>query len=197
MTHTLLIPANLAGLAKLVAKENGRWEGLTGLLLSATEDGYQVEATAGRRRALVRGDGKSDEGVNGATNGATEALVPCDRWSGLLRLAKKGPAAVVLSDSQTVWKVGDQIAHVANVEGRWPPVDQCLPKDEPAAEFSIDPRLFAELLLVASACLGDEDNVRIRFWHKDKPVAVTGRCETLTFFGMQMPLMEPEGDDGE
>jgi DNA polymerase III sliding clamp (beta) subunit (PCNA family) len=190
----LQLPVNLSELARLASADAARYAAAN-VLLSERPDGYQLEATDGKRLGLVTGPGHEAEvppALAGAPGGAAEALIPAREFAAVLKAGRKGrgPVSAVLGEALTTFLAGNSLTGVENGVGRWPAVDQVLPEAEPAAEFVVDARLFAELLAVAAA-FADEPhhNVRIRYWHPDKPVAVTAaNAEGQSFFGLQMPV---------
>src|SRR5262245_66508802 len=107
----LHLPPNLAELARL-AGASARYA--TGcLLLSEQPEGYQLEATDGRRLAVVRGPGRADEPapeLAEAPAGAPTALVPAAAFAKLLKSARSGrPALTVLGPDSTTWLVGGTV----------------------------------------------------------------------------------------
>jgi hypothetical protein len=190
----LKLPANVASLAKLADPTNRRFA-LAGLLVSERPEGYQVEATDGKRLGIVRGPGaqaERPEALADAPNGATEAIIGAADFAALVKANGKArwPALLVLGYEASTFLTGGKVVRVRNLDGRWPAIDQVLPSTPPAVEFAVTAKLFAELLLVAAA-FGDEGNgnVLIRFWDKDKPVATqTANSSGQSFFGLLMPV---------
>lgn len=82
----LKLPGRLAELAKLTPREPTRYM-LSHVRLAETEDGFRIEATDGRRLAVVTGPGR-EEGVltmlAGAPNGASSALGPAREFAAVL-----------------------------------------------------------------------------------------------------------------
>jgi hypothetical protein len=190
----LKLPINLAEIVRLADPANPRFA--TGnLLLSEQPSGYQLEATDGKRLALVTGPGRDADVpplLDGAPNEAVEALVPANEFAAVFKPGKKhrGPVLVVLGENVVTFLAGNSVTRVEVGAGRWPAIDGVLPAQEPAAEFVVNARLFGELLTAAAAFANEPDrNVRIRYWHPDKPVAVTAaNGDGQSFFGLQMPV---------
>jgi hypothetical protein len=155
----LKIPANVASIAKLADPSNSRYA-LAGLLVSERPDGYQVEATDGKRLGIVRGPGaeaERPEALADAPNGATEALIAAADFANLVKANSKArwPALLVLGTDASTFLSDGKVVRVRNLDGRWPAIDQVLPMNPPAAEFAVSAKLFAELLLVGAA-FGDD-----------------------------------------
>jgi hypothetical protein len=193
-TSMLKIPANVAALAKLAA-ENPRYA-MHGLLVSERPgEGYQVEATDGRRLGVVRGPGAEAERhprLAEAPGGATEAIIPAKDFAELVRKGKGSHSGtlLVLGHETSTFLSDGKVVGVQNLDGRWPPIDQVFPTRPPAAEFAVGARYLVDLLQAAVG-FGDEGNgnVLIRFWAKDQPVAVqTANSSGQSFYGMVMPV---------
>jgi hypothetical protein len=193
----LKLPLNLAELARLADPANPKFA-LGCLLVSERPDGYQVEVTDAKRLALVTGPGREADVpplLADAPNGATEALVPAPEFAAVFRSGRRGrgpvPAVLaILGENVVTFLAGNSTTRVEVGTGRWPQIDSVIPTQEPAAEFVVSARLFGELLAAAAAFAnGPDHNVRIRYWHPDKPVAVTAaNGEGQAFFGLQMPV---------
>jgi hypothetical protein len=190
----LKFPANVAALAKLAAAENPRYA-LNAVLVSERPEGYQIEATDGRRLGIARGPGAESERhprLADAPNGATEALIPAKDFADLVRMGKgyRNESLLVLGDVSSTFLAAGKVISVPNREGLWPRVDAVLPMKPPAAEFTASARYLCDLLQVAAG-FGDEGNgnVLIRFWDANTPVAVqTANSNGQSFFGLVMPV---------
>jgi DNA polymerase III sliding clamp (beta) subunit (PCNA family) len=187
----LKLPKLLAAVARFAARDATKYT-LNALRLSETAEGYEVQATDGRRLAVVKGPGREEATLAmlaDAPKGATAALVPAKEFADALKQAKKiDHVFAVLGSQQTTFAAGNKVVTIENVEGRWPNFDIALPKKAPAVEFTIDAALFAELLDVASALSLDKVAITLRYWKKDVPVVVTAAADGIEFFGLQMPL---------
>lgn len=122
----LQLPANLASLARLAAKEDVRYT-LSALRVRETTAGYEVVVTDGRRLAVVTGPGRCAEAVpplEEAPRGACEALLPAVEWARILKGAKKQPAFVALGAAAATFSVGADVSTVPQQEGRFPDVER-------------------------------------------------------------------------
>ncbi len=187
----LRLPNNLGELAKLAARDPARYA-LANVRVAEVLEGYEVQATDGKRLGIVQGPGREEQPLAllaDAPNGATTALIPAKAWASVFKAAKRDEPFVVLGEKVSTFAAGSNVSRVENGDGRWPAFDTILPKQRPAVEFQVNGRLLAELLAVAAAFSHDgEGSVTVRFWTKDRPVAVTTANGTQLFFGMQMPL---------
>jgi hypothetical protein len=188
----LKLPHNLAELVRLANAANPRYA--TGnLLLSEQPAGFQLEATDGRRLAVATGPGREADVpplLADAPNGATEALIPAAEFAAVFKAGRKhrGPVLAVLGENVVTFMAGNSVTRVECGAGRWPAIDSVLPTQEPAAEFVVSAPLFGELLAAAAAFADEPDrNVRVRYWHPDKPVAITAaNGDGQAFFGLIM-----------
>jgi hypothetical protein len=191
----LKIPANVAALAKLAEPLGGRGYALEGLLVSERPEGYQVEATDGKRLGLVRGPGVEaapHPRLAEAPSGAAEAIIPARDFAELVRKGRgrRNETLLVLGYESSTFLADGKVVRVQNLEGRWPPIDQVLPKAPPAAEFAVSGKYLVDLLQAAVG-FGDDGNgnVLIRFWKADVPIAVqTANSQGQSFFGLLMPV---------
>jgi hypothetical protein len=190
----LYLPHNLAALATVAAKENPRYA-LAGVRVLDPEDGtYRLEATDGRRLAIVRGGCLPEQDypeLDAAPAGAGAVVVGRDEWQRAFKLAKvKGrePAVGFAASTERFTFVSQgQVLTGTPQEGRWPPVDAVLPTRGPLVQFRVDPALRASLLEVVGA-LGME-GVDVLYYGKGKPVGLVARNDAGQFFdGLIMPL---------
>jgi hypothetical protein len=172
------LPRNLAALAA-VAERRGERYALSGLrVVPCREDCYRVEATDGKRLAVVCGPGVPSP-VQPLPGGEEfpeydgPVLVPREAWEQAFRQVKKGESlCLVPGDGEVVLATRGGVARVPCVEGRFPDVEQALPRTPPLVEFSVDPELLASLCKLARAVDGDGH---------------TGRL-TLLYYGPGRPL---------
>jgi hypothetical protein len=190
----LYLPRNLAALATVAAKENPRYA-VTGVRVLDPDDGtYRLEATDGRRLAIVRGSCLPEQEcpeLQAAPNGATAAVVPRDDWQRAFKLAKGKDREPVVgfaaSTDRFTFVSQGQVLTGTPQEGRWPPVDAVLPTRGPLVQFRVDPTLLASLLEVAGA-LGMEA-VEVLYYGKGKPLGLVAHNDAGQFFdGLIMPL---------
>jgi DNA polymerase III sliding clamp (beta) subunit (PCNA family) len=173
----LLLPHNLAGLARIASRFEGRYQ-LQAVRLQETADGYQIMVTDGKRLAIVQGTGRSAElpaHLAHAPKGAVEALLPAKEWGRLLKQVKGDPALAVLGDQVTTLAIGSSMSTLPHLEGRFPDVEH-LARTSLRSIFrvGVDARLLAELLQVAAEfCAEGSGRVFLHFAGKDKPMLVT------------------------
>ena len=165
----LFIPRSLCALKRVAAKaEHARYGATQGIRITLASGLYRAEATDGRRAVIVQG------------------LVPIEDplWPGFKEVPDDACEAVVLpKDLERACKVGDQfvqsrfdmvgmatsgadiylglgndIINMRTVEGRFPMIDQVMPKKRPMFTFRIDPKLMAETLLAMADLLPDTDS---------------------------------------
>jgi hypothetical protein len=187
------LQSRLAELAKIVPRDTGRFM-LTHVRLALTPDGFEVQATDGRRLAVVTGPGREEGTLTmlaDAPNGADVALVPAKEFAAALKAGKGASSYAVLGSEFTTLAVGAAVHRLTNGDGRFPPIDQVLPKEPPAVVFKVNARMLAELLTVAATFSPDGGigHVLVQFWRSDRPLAITTDDGAGTrFFGLMMPL---------
>ena len=204
----LLLPPNVASLAKLCADENPRYA-MTGVKVMATRKGYRMEATDGKVLGVLTGPQTRGEeadfpdlpGHTAIGGTALEAVIPA---KALVGAAKMPPAKdsrpvlrnVVLSLGKHMSCFGAtdlEVAHnlsTRHVEGRFPPVREVIPTKPPLASANFDPKLLIKLLSVAAEfCPTDSNRVTFEL-HGDKPavVRVHNPYTGQEFTGVIMPL---------
>ena len=119
------------------------------------------------------------------------ALVPAKEFATALKAGKGASSYAVLGSEFTTLAVGATVHRLANGDGRFPAIDQVLPKEPPAVVFRVNARLLAELLTVAAAFSPDGGigHVCMQFWASNIPIAVTTDDGAGTkFFSLIMPL---------
>lgn len=189
----LKLQSRLAELAKITPRDLGRYL-MTHVRLAMTADGFEIQATDGRRLAVVTGPGREESVLAmlaDAPNGADVALVPAKEFAAALKKSGKGTSYAVLGSEFTTLAVGTTVHRLANGDGRFPNIDSVLPKDPPAVVFKVNARLLAELLTVAAAFSPDGGigHVCMQFWASNVPIAVTTDDGAGTkFFSLIMPL---------
>jgi DNA polymerase III sliding clamp (beta) subunit (PCNA family) len=190
----LKLPSNLAGVSRLAAQDAARYA-LTCVRVAEKENGYEVQATDGKRLVIITGPGREEQTLamlSDAPNGASVALIPAKDWGKTLKAAKKHDAYAVLGEQASTFAVGDNVSRLDNVvDARWPNFDLVLPKDKPRVEFTVDGRLLAELLAVAAAFCPESSNGRLtfRFWKSSRPFVIETRNDAgQNLFALMMPI---------
>jgi DNA polymerase III sliding clamp (beta) subunit (PCNA family) len=201
--NNILLPANLSHVTKCCT--DTRYV-MAAVRVAATEDGYRVEATDGRRLARVDGTNAGDPSkfpeipaLTTAPNEASEALIPAKifakackdvntRLSGpeerralAVRLGKDVSTLAAIDEDG-----GSLVRQPRNVEGRFPDTDRVMPTDEPLASIMVDAAMLAELLQVA-AQFADQGYVTIDLFTKG-PARITGKNASQKFTGLIMPV---------
>jgi hypothetical protein len=207
----LLLPANLASLVKLAARnQHCRFGATTGVRLSATPTGYRAEATDGRILGIVTGNLPADPqdypevpALTSAPTGETQGTIPAEVWSRAFKSIPKKTArpilgnlvAVLGKDQATLVSTDLENVNVLTprlVEGRFPDTDKIVPKDKPRLTVNVDAKLLIELLQVASAFSSEDHNhkVTMEFYDSARPFVVRTRSdEGQEFTGMAVPLV--------
>ncbi len=207
----LLLPANLGPLAKLSARvEHARFTATTAVRLVSTVRGYRAEATDGRVLGMVTGplpekpeDYPSIAALEAAPGGEAVALLPAADWDKAFRALPKqrtryakpilGNLAAALGKNDAVLASTDldraSVANVRQVDGRYPDVDNVLPKKKPRLTFLVDPELLIRLLTVAKSFTDDEHKA-VTFEVRDDgaPIAVKCGVSGQKFTGLIVPL---------
>ena len=190
----LYLPKNLAALANVAAKEATRYsaDALHVLDLDGT---YRVEATDGKRLAVVRGPcppAQNYPALQPAGQSAADVLVPVESWREAFRAKGKKdqelPVGLVADDTSFRLAVGQKVIEGALPEGRFPAFSAVLPKKPAICSIKVDPALLAGLLQVAAA-LDPSGGVALLFYGREQPLGVMGRNDAGQFFdGMLQPL---------
>ncbi len=191
----LYLPRNLAALAKLT-RDDPRYT-LNGVrVLDPGDTTYRLEATDGRRLAVVRGNSTPDldyPTLDASAADGSQGVIPADVWEHCFRklpgkdVAKDGSIGLALAAGGFTFGT-PRVAHRGEyLDGRWPAVDEVLPRSLPVADVTVDPRLLAGLLDVAVA-LGCE-RVRLLLFGKEKLLGVSGANDSGQFLdGVLVPL---------
>lgn len=171
---SVFLPKNLGKLADITSV-NSRYA-LAGVRVIDAGPLYRCEATDGRRLVIVQGRSLApdlpDPRLEEAPDGAVETIVPAADWKKVFQAAKHTPVGLAAGDDRVTLVSGGLTVTASPVEGRWPPVDNVLPKTGPLLRFRVDPALLAGLLQVAAALVGEEKSVTLLFYGKDKPLGV-------------------------
>lgn len=199
----MFLPPLAAHLAKVAAKDVGRYA-MTGIRVVDPGNGtYRLEATDGRRAAILRGNSLSPDLVPELPQAdesalASEGIIPTSDWEdGFKMVPKKGPTgqemplALVLGKKGVGMATFGKLCQAPLLDGRFPNIDDVLPKGPAKLTFSVSAAYMIGLLQVARAVLGDEHRVDIHFWKDGAPVGIT--CHTsehggVFFDGLIMPL---------
>jgi len=208
---TLYLPRNLGALAAITDKEPSRFA-TGGVRVIDCEDGsYRVEATDGRRLAIVRGPCALPiccEDLEGIETPLKQTVVGKDDWENAFKQLGKGKgndrigfvswqeqSRIANPDegsdgNQFLFSNGSQTIKGQPQEGRFPNVDSALPTKAPLITIRLDPILLASLMELARALgIGAID---LLYYGQGKPLGIIGQNATGQFFdGLIMPLDQP------
>ena len=204
----ILIPRNLSKMATLTAKESTKFA-LTGVNLTVRGDGtYKVAASDSKIGGIIEGKARHNPddfpvATDHLPKGKGQAMISAKDWkvgigkplSGRLAEAKPviGETAVVIGDTVATF-VGTDLerteTHQARtLEGRFPPIDEVVPKGKPAMAVKIDPEMLVKLLKVAQDIRPDgQAFVTLEIFRPDRPLVVRVENEHQNFTGLIMPL---------
>jgi hypothetical protein len=191
-TVLLYLPRNLACLAALAARDSARY-GLQAVRVRDPGGGlYRAEATDGRLLAVLRGPVPDADypALDGHDPGeGAEVLVGRDDWLRAFRLGDKArPVGLAASGGELVLAVGDQALTAQPAEGRYPDVDQVLPRHGPLLSVRLDPVLLGALLRAAAAV--NPGGVDLLYYGPGKPLGLmTCTADGHAFDGLLMPLV--------
>jgi hypothetical protein len=211
-----LLPKNVGELARLAAKETGRYA-TNGVCVAFTDGGkYRVEATDGKVLGRVTGvceDAREYPplpALESAPNGATEGVIPAKALKEACKKVPKGNLvrskpilghrAVVMAPNEATFASTDLDEATSGltrlVEGKFPPCDDVFPKEkDEVVRIRVNPKLLKELLDVAAA-FSDPDCPKVELVISGKgkdgyslsPVLVRAKHAGQTFDGLIMPL---------
>jgi len=212
----MLIPARLAKLADLAATDNTRYA-LTGVRLEiadADRRGLRAVATDSKVLGMVEWQGDDPAnypdlpGLSAAPNGATDALIPTTAWKTLAAPGKfkcfkpvlRNTAAVLGPNVVTFGQTNLDTQNVQEhrqVEGRFPPYREIMPKGKPVLRLCVDPVLLARVLTTANAMACDDEHRRVEllFYDDSRPFLVRGHAGNVQFTGLVMPLSYEDAKD--
>jgi hypothetical protein len=174
----LFIPRSLCALKRVAAKaEHSRFGATQGIRIALASGVYRVEACDGRRAIVV--------------HGLTPLVDP--PWPGFKELPDDACEAIILpKDLERACNVGEEVLQrsfdmvglattgngmclgigadvvtARTVEGRFPKLEQAVPKKRPLFSFRIDPKLVAETLLAIADLLPEGDRGVQCFYYGD------------------------------
>jgi hypothetical protein len=188
----LSFPRNLAALAAVADKADGRFATSAVHVLDLGGACYRVEATDGKRLAVVRGPcPPCPAPALTGLGGAPDVLIPAKEWRAALRLGDRRTPAVALAahDGKAVFASGEASQTVPlQADGRFPQVDAVLPQRRPLLAVRVHPGQLAGLLGVAQA-LEPEGGVALLYYGAGKPLGLAAHNDQGQYFdGLMMPL---------
>jgi hypothetical protein len=184
----VFLPKNLAALANVTARDAGRYAA-NALRVLDLGGAYRVEATDGKRLAVVRGPAKEESYPALPNAGTGELLVGSADWRAGFRLGgKQRPVGLAAEGDKLTLAVGEQAVTGTAPGGRFPDFAGVLPRRPAPLSFRIDPLLLIGLLQAAAA-LDPVNGVGVLFYGADKPVGLIAHNDAGQFFdGLLMPL---------
>jgi len=190
---------NLKGLATIASKDSARYA-LSYVKLCAVGNGYRVEATDGRRLAIVQGVFPSV-----AERQAEEwaVLIPQSKWSEAMAMGPDGairlPIAVERTANGVVMQRGTETVTVVQDNGlRFPSTDTVRPKNAPLAEVTLNVALLISLLEVCQQIQGKihkYGSVTLKYFGQGIPIGLSARGgpnNEQTFDALLMPMDDPK-----
>jgi len=208
----LALPASLAALTRCAGEES-RYS-LAGVQLTDPGGGqYKVTVTDGRRLIHVQGycpETKTEPAGELGCPPDVPVYVPRDAWDTMFRFApkllgyqrstllrpgeKNAPVRVArLSDARLLLSSMDRTLTTQQLEGKFPDWRQVMPKGNPIAVVSVQPKLLAETLTALAAMLGDEfQKVTLCFFKPGEPIGLVAKNSVACIDALLMPLTPPE-----
>jgi hypothetical protein len=178
----LFIPRSLCALKRVAARyEHAKFGATQGIRIALRSGLYRAEATDGRRAIVVQGLAPDEDppwpGFKDLPDDACEAVVmPKD----LERAAKLGDQFVqdrfdsfglATSGNDIFLGLGNDVINTRTVEGRFPNVQQVIPKKRPLFTFRVDPKLLAETLLAMADLLPEgAQGVQFFYYGENEPL---------------------------
>src|SRR5918995_711979 len=160
----LFIPRSLCALKRVAAKsEHVRFGATQGIRITLAPGLYRAEATDGHRAMVVQGLIPTEEppwpGFKDLPDDACEAVIlPKD----LERACKVGEnflqsrfnmLGIATMGNDVCLGLGSELVTARTVEGRFPNINQVIPKKRPLFTFRVDPKILAETLLAMADLL--------------------------------------------
>jgi hypothetical protein len=204
----LFIPRSLCALKRVAAKsEHHKFGATQGIRIALASGLYRAEATDGHRAIVVQGLVPGEEppwpGFKELPDDAFDAIIlPKDLERGCkvgddFLQSRFGLLGIATIANGVCLGLGDDIVTARTVEGRFPKMDQVIPKKRPLFTFRVDPKFMAETLL-AMADLLPEGNRAVQFFYYGDGFPL-GFCAKNSETGMMIdalvvPLVGPKPD---
>lgn len=138
----LYFPRNLAGLVNVASRDFGRYALQAVHVLDPGDGLYRVEATDGRRLAIIQGPiPKADYAhLEDCPDDTNDLLVSREDWVQAFRLGdKKSPVGLAAGQDSLTLAVGDHAIKAKPTDGRFPDVRSVLPKHGPVTPSTSTP----------------------------------------------------------
>jgi hypothetical protein len=204
----LFIPRSLCALKRVAAKaEHSRFGATQGIRIALASGVYRVEACDGRRAIIVHGVIPLVDppwpGFKELPDDACEAIIlPKD----LERACKVGEevfqrsfdmVGLATTGNGMCLGIGADVVTARGVEGRFPKLEQAIPKKRPLFSFRIDPKLVAETLLAIVDLLPEGDRgVQCFYYGEGLPLGFCARNgdNGMLIDALVVPLILPKSD---
>ena len=197
---------NVQALVQLVSQGEARFAGTTGVKVSVANGIYRLDATDGRCAGIIQGPNeapKFDRGDVLENMERTEAIVSAEDWKNVFKTGKKTDEVYVVTEGDgrgLVLARGLAFTKTLALDGKFPPVDQVIPRRSPSFSVAVDPAYLIDLLQVAVKLTDDEQKrVTLTFYPNAKHdggivgiVAKNSAGQTLD--GLLVPLEVPKAD---
>jgi len=203
----LFIPRSLCALKRVAAKEgHARFQATQGIRIALASGVYRAEATDGRRamvvQGLIPGEDPPWPGFKDLPDDACEAVImPRD----LERACKVGKdflqsrlMGIATMGNDVCLGLGSELVTARTVEGRFPNINQVIPKEKPLFTFSFDPKTLTETLLAMAELLPETDRrVELFYYGNGLPIGFCARNIDNGIFidALVVPLTLPKADE--
>jgi hypothetical protein len=205
----LFIPRSLCALKRVAAKsEHARFGATQGIRIALASGLYRAEATDGRRALVVQGLVPLEDppwpGFKDTPDDAFEAIIlpkdlerACKVGEDFLQ-SRFGLFGIATVGKEVCLGLGTELVTARTVEGRFPNLNQVVPKKRPLFTFRVDPKILAETLLALADLLPDEDRAVQFFYYGDG--LPLGFCARNAQTGMMIdalvvPVPKPDAKD--
>jgi hypothetical protein len=149
--------------------------------------------------AICCGDGTAGPAGEGALiagrlaeapDGPGEGLVPAAVWRKAFQgVAKGGRLGLALAENQATLATLDTLTTTPLVEGRFPEVDQVLPKTPPLFRVVVNPDYLRDLLALVLAIDPEGRRVELLFYRPGHPIGLMAKNDQgQTLDALLMPL---------
>ena len=209
----LFIPRSLCALKRVAAKaEIARYAATQGIRIALAAGVYRAEATDGRRAMIVQGLIPDEDppwpGFKDLPDDACETVIlprdlerACKVGEDFLQ-SRFGLFGIATMGNDVCLGLGSELVTARTVEGRFPKIDQVVPKQKPLFTFSFDPKTLADTLLAMTELLPETDRrVQLFYYGDGLPIGFCARnIENGLFIDalvVPLTLPKPEGKPAE
>jgi hypothetical protein len=205
----LFIPRSLCALKRVAAKvEHARYSATQGIRIALASGVYRAEATDGRRAMIVQGLIPGEDppwpGFKDLPDDACEAIIlprdlerACKVGEDFLK-SRFGLFGIATMGSDVCLGLGSELVTARTVEGKFPNINQVIPKKRPLFTFSFDPKTLAETLLAMAELLPEGDRqVQLFYYGDGQPIGFCARNidNGIMIDALVVPIVPPEAKD--